>query len=973
MTINDIVYGFKLVRKETVVEAGSEAYIFEHEKSGAKLLYMENDDDNKVFSASFRTPPADDTGVPHIIEHSTLCGSRKFPLKEPFVELVKGSLNTFLNAMTYPDKTMYPIASLNDKDFHNLMDVYLDAVFYPSIYDKPEILLQEGWHYEIEKPEEPLKYSGVVFNEMKGALSDPADQLNNEIFSAIFPDTIYSNESGGNPVHIPELTYEQFKEFHRKYYSPANCYLFLYGKMDIEEQLKFIDEEYLSNFDRVEVDSHIEAQKPFAETVIHEAEYPVGADDDTSAKTFLNYSAVIGETCDSELVAAMTVLCKSLLQSEASPVRQALVDADLGLDVDGSFEDSVRQPVFSVTITGSEPDKLDEFKNVLMNSFKEQVEKGIDKTLLEASLNNLEFRLRESDFGTAPKGLIFNIIAMSTWLYDFDPLMALRYENVLKKLRDGIKSDYYEKILQKYVIENAHSAFVVMKPSKTLAAEREKKIADILAEKKAKMTAEEIQDIINTTARLKEMQQTPDSPEALATIPLLEISDISPDSIKYPLEERKLDGNTVLFSNVDTSGIAYMSLCFDIKTVPQDMLQYANLLEDLLGAVDTEKYSYADLANQANLHTGGIAFRISCNNNEKWADGFNALMRVESKSFVRKLPETCQLISEIINGSLFTDKKRLKDLLQSSYAAAEMGMLQSSVNVMIGRLASHLTPASAYDSTGGLPKYQFVKALLKNYDEKFEELSNKLKETAKIIFNRKNMVVGITLKEEEYPQFAEECSKLLNTLPNEDYPVQQYKWEMGVYQEALSSASQVQYVGKGANLKKLGYNEVSGCVRILDVILKYEYFWTKIRIQGGAYGSMTRFGFDGEMIFASYRDPKLKDTINAFDGTADYVRNFEASKREMTKYIIGAISHIDHASTPKTKGLIAQGMWFKGITYEARQKRRKEILSATVGDIRSLAPMIEAAMQENNLCVFGNEVVINENKDLFQQITNVME
>lgn len=973
MKINDVIHGFKLLRQETVVEAASEAFIFEHEKSGAKLLYLQNNDDNKVFSASFRTPPTDDTGVPHIIEHSTLCGSRKFPLKEPFVELVKGSLNTFLNAMTYPDKTMYPIASLNDKDFHNLMDVYLDAVFYPSIYDKPEILLQEGWHYEIDKPEDPLTYSGVVFNEMKGALSDPDDQLTNEIFRAIFPDSIYSNESGGNPVHIPELTYEQFIDFHKKYYSPANCYMYLYGKMDIEEQLKFIDEEYLSNFDRVEVNSAIEVQKGFTDVAVRECEYPVGADDDTAAKTFLNYSAVVGTTADSELSAAMTVINRALFLNDAAPVRQALVDAELGLDVDASFDDSIMQPVFSVTINGSEADKLDKFRTVLMDSLKEQVEKGIDKTLLEATLNTLEFRLREADFGNAPKGLIYNIQALTTWLYDEDPLILLRYEDVLKKLREGIKTDYYEKLLKEHVIDNMHSAFVVMKPSTTLAAVRDKEIADKLAVEKSKMSAEDIQNIIDTTAKLKVMQQTPDSPEALATIPLLEISDINPKPQEFHLEERDIDGAKILFSDVDTNGIAYLNVNFDLKTVPQELLPYATLIGEFVGAVDTEKHSYQELSKLEGLHTGGIHFRLNTNNNEKWADGFNAMIRVEGKAFVRKLPELLDIIGEMCTSSKFTDKKRIKELVQSAYSGAEMAMLQSSAQFMIGNLTSHLSPASALENVGGLPKYRFLKDLLKNFDDRFAELSEKMAETAKLIFNRQNIVIGITLKAEEYSVFEAECHKLLTVIPNEKREIQQYKWEFGSYQEALASASQVQYVGKGANLHKLGYKEVSGAVRILDVILKYEYFWTKIRVQGGAYGSIIRFGNDGEMLFASYRDPNLKATVDVFDSTADYVAKFDASKRELTKYIIGAISNIDVAATPKTKGLMAQAMWFRGITYEARQKRRNQILGAAVEDIRALAPMIDAAMKENNLCVFGNEVVIGTCKEMFQSVTNVME
>lgn len=973
MKINDVIHGFKLLRQETVDEIASEAFIFEHVKSGAKLMYLKNDDDNKVFSACFRTPPTDDTGVPHIIEHSTLCGSRKFPLKEPFVELVKGSLNTFLNAMTYPDKTMYPIASLNNKDFHNLMDVYLDAVFYPSIYKKPEILLQEGWHYEIDSPDAPLTYSGVVFNEMKGAISDPDDQLENECFSAVFPDSIYSNESGGNPEFIPDLTYEQFIEFHKKYYSPANCYLYLYGNLDIDEQLSFINDEYLQNFDRIEVDSAIGFQKPFDETVIRRCEYPVGAQDDTTAKTFLNYTAIIGDSSDIETNCAMSVICRALLQSEGAPVRQALMDAGIGMDVDASFDDSIMQPILKVTVTGSEAERLETFRAVLMDSFKEQVAKGIDKTLLEASLNYIEFKLREADFGNTPKGLVYHIVSMTTWLYDGDPLQNLRYEAVMKKLQEAISTDYYEKILQKNVIDNQHSAFVVMSPSKTMAAERDAKIADKLAQVKAGMTDDDIKQVIETTAKLKEMQQTPDSPEALATIPLLEISDISPDSQDFHMEERELDGAKILFSNVNTNGIAYVNIFFDLKTVPQDMLQYVYFLADVIGAVDTEKHTYAEIANLEGLHTGGIDYRLNVNNNKKWEDGFNIMFKVSGRAFIRKLPEMFDIIGEVCTSSKYTDKKRIKELLMNTLSSTQMAMMQSSIQLVMSKLGSHMTPVSAIEYECTLPKYRFLKKMMADYDNAFDDLAEKLTDVARTLFNRQNLIIGVTLKEEEYPQFATECSRLLSLLPNEKRELHKYQWEFNSCREAFSSPAQIQYVAKGANLNKLGCEEVSGVFRIMDMILKYEYFWTKIRVQGGAYGALTRIATDGELIFASYRDPNLKTTVDVFDGTADFLANFNATEREMTKYIIGTISHVDIAATPKMKGIIAQSRWLRGITKEMWQKRRNQILNATVGDIRALAPIIDKAMKENNLCVFGNEVVINDCRDMFQKITNIME
>ena len=588
MQVNDIIHGFRLLRQEQVKEAASEAFEFQHVKSGARLLYLKNTDDNKVFSISFRTPPTDDTGVPHIIEHSTLCGSRKFPLKEPFVELVKGSLNTFLNAMTYPDKTMYPVASCNDKDFHNLMDVYLDAVFYPSIYDNEEILMQEGWHHEIESPEEPLKYSGVVYNEMKGALSSPEDLLENQVMRELFPDNTYSCESGGNPKAIPNLTYQQFIDFHKKYYSPANSYIYLYGDMDIEEQLAFIDSEYLSNFDIVEVDSAIPLQAAFNEVKQVEDSYPIGEDEPEDSRTFLSYNLVMAQAGDHELINAIGLLEQALLKTPAAPLRKALIDAGLGMDVSSHFETNVLQPYLSITVNGAEADKAGKFRQVLHDTLAELVENGIDRTILEAALNLMEFQLREADFGSYPKGLIYNIMLMTNWLYDKDPLEKLRYEADLQDLRSKLATDYYEQLLKKYFLENNFAVSVVMKPDKTLAARQEAALAEELAAKMAAMSEAEIQAVIENTARLKLRQQTPDSPEALATIPLLKIEDITPEPKHIPLEERQIEGVKVLYTPAETNGIVYLNLYFRADVIPQELVPYAYLFSDIIGLVDTE-------------------------------------------------------------------------------------------------------------------------------------------------------------------------------------------------------------------------------------------------------------------------------------------------------------------------------------------------------------------------------------------------
>ncbi|MCR5175336.1 MAG: insulinase family protein [Anaerovibrio sp.] len=976
MDINDVIHGFKLIKKDHVAEAGSDTFEFIHEKSGARLLYLQNKDDNKVFSIAFRTPPEDDTGVAHIIEHSTLCGSRKFPLKEPFVELVKGSLNTFLNAMTYPDKTVYPVASCNDKDFHNLMDVYLDAVFYPAMLENHEILMQEGWHYEIEKPEDPLTYSGVVYNEMKGALSSPEDLLQNEIMRALYPDTTYANESGGNPEAIPELTYESFKEFHRKYYSPANSYIYLYGDMDIVEQLKFIDEEYLSHFDVVDVDSVIHKQKAFDEIKDICAEYPVGAEETTEAKTFLAYSVVAGSSDDMEEYMAMSILEDALIRHQAAPLRKAIIDAGICKDISSYYEGEILQPFFTIELNGSEEKYKEKFQQIVRDTLCDIVKNGIDKELLEGTLNHMEFRLREADYGTAPKGLIYNLSVLKSWLYDKDPLRMLRYEDLLESLRKKLSTGYYEGLIQKNLLDNRFGAVVVLKPNNTMAAARTKKMEAHLAQLKEKMTAAEIDDIISATASLKRRQQTPDTPEALATIPLLKISDINPKSRTFPMEEKEWDGIKVLCSDVETNGIVYYSLYFDIDTVPQELLPYVFLYNELMGQVDTASRTYAELTKKMLFYTGGMGGSIEVFDIKDHPDEYRALLRMTSKVFYRNLPIAMDLMCEIINESLFDDSKRIRELMVQLRAEVEMEMLQSSVSVARTRLSSFISKDGVFDEIGALSLYQLIKDITDDFDNRFEDFKAKLYKVKSLLFSKKHLTVGLTLPKKDYGMFEAEVKKLSKALEGnktaDEAPRQVYDLPVKGQKEGLVSSSQVQYVAKGANLINLGY-EVTGHMRVMETMLKYEYFWIKIRVQGGAYGAMTSIKNNGNVIFVSYRDPKLKETLDVFNGTADFLRHFDADEREMTKYIIGTISGVDMPLPPKTIGNVAQGMYFRRITNEMRQKSRDEILSTTPEIIRGLAPAVDDCMKADNICVFGNENVITDNRDIFDKLTRIMD
>ncbi|MDY4696512.1 MAG: insulinase family protein [Selenomonas montiformis] len=967
MEEKDIIHGFRVLRKSEIGETNSVGWLLEHEKSGARLFFLQNQDDNKVFSISFRTPPVDDTGVAHIVEHSTLCGSRKYPLKEPFVELVKGSLNTFLNAMTYPDKTMYPVASRNDKDFQNLMDVYLDAVFYPAMRDNPQVLMQEGWHYEIEKPEDALSYSGVVYNEMKGALSAPDDLLESRIMSSLYPDTTYGFESGGDPEAIPDLTQEKFLAFHERYYHPSNSYIYLYGDLNIEEKLAYLDEEYLSRFDRIPVPSRIDRQPAFSKLVRWSGEYPVSEEEDTKEKTFLALNWVVGDSLNSRDMMGLEILEHALLRTPAAPLRKALIDARIGKDVDSNFEDDILQPFFSIIVNNAEADRAEAFRELVLNTLQNLADHGLDRTLLEASVNLLEFRLRESDYGSAPKGLIYGIRAMKTWLYDGQPEDSLRYEENLAAIREGLDQGYFEDLIRRYFLQNTHSTLLVLSPDKTLAEKRERELQERLAEKKAAMSPQEIQDVIRATRALKERQQSPESEEALRTIPVLGLSDIRRETYELPLSVREIEGTTVLFSDIETNGIVYLNLYFDAQTVPQEYLPYAYLLSELLGNVDTSEHTYAELANYKNLYTGGVAYELTTYTRNGEPDSNLPKFRIKAKALREKLPQLFLLLDEVLNRSRFTDAKRIRELLEQEQASMEVNLQRSAHQVVASRLAGYIHEAGRYADEGGLPFYQFIRDLLQHFDEALPKMQAVFQELMPRLFNQHRLIISVTEREEGYPAIEQGFRKFRQTLSAKEFAPETYHWTLQALNEGLFSSSRVQYVSKGANFIQLGY-PFTGSMHVLETILRYGYFWTKIRVQGGAYGAFTNFNRNGMMYFGSYRDPNLRETLDVFDGTAAYLRQFSASDREMDKFIIGTMSVIDTPLTPQMKGNAAATCWLRGISRADRQKNREQILDTRQEDIRNLAETIDACMKQNVFCVFGGQEKLEEERSLFGTI-----
>lgn len=966
-------YGFKLIEEKTVKEINSTSRIFYHEKSGTRLLHLENEDDNKVFSINFRTPPASDNGLPHIMEHSVLAGSRKYPVRDPFAELLKGSLNTFLNAGTYPDKTLYYFASKNEKDFMNLMNVYMDAVLYPNIYIKPETLMQEGWHYELFDKDGELTYNGIVYNEMKGAMSSPDDLLYSKSLASLFPDTAYRFESGGIPEEIPSLTYDEFLDFHRRYYHPSNSYIFIYGNGNILNQLEFLDKEYLDNFECINIDSHISLQKPFDELKEIVVEYPIGMDEEEEDKASFSLNFAAGTATDPVLSLSFEILQNILLDTPASPLKNALIQADLGSDAFGDYIDYTLQPVFRIILKDSDADRKAEFKAIVFNTLKDLVNTGIDKKLIEASINSKEFNMREADYGTIPKGIMYCEKVLNSWIYDSDPTLHLEYDAALAKIREFLNIDYFEKLIEKYLLNNTHCSLVVLRPSNGLSERRSEETAQRLKAYKATLSEGEIQNLIDETLRLKELQDTPDSEDALRTIPLLSKEDISNTAEVLPLIEKEELGVKLLYHPVFTSKIAYINLYFDTKGVKEELIPYITLLCSILGEAGTNQRDYSDLSKEIHINTGGITFETDAYDSINDNNQFNPKLIVKSKALTSNVPILVKLIEEIINSTDLADKRRLGELISQTKSRMEMILLDNGHLISALRLSSYFSPSGRYrELTNGISFYKFVDDLDRNFDTKSGDIIVKLQKVCEAIFNKNNLMISVTVSEEDYNAVTRELSPLIVSLPTNRVSLSEYDFNFAPDNEGLLTSSEVQYVAKGFSFTKLGYS-YHGSLRVLNTIISLNYLWEKVRIQGGAYGGFARIDRSGNMVFLSYRDPNLSETLEVYDNIPEYVRNFKASDRELTKFIIGTISQLDTPLTPALKGEVSTINYIRGLTQEDIQRERDEILNTKESDINALYDLVLAVISQNHHCALGNEDKIKECAKQFHRLVTVFE
>lgn len=972
MTIHDLAE-YEILDEHRVEDVQSDGFILRHKKSGARIAILSNNDDNKVFYIGFRTPPEDETGVPHIIEHTTLCGSKKFPVKDPFIELAKGSLNTFLNAMTYPDKTVYPVASCNDQDFKNLMDVYLDAVFNPNITKYEEIFKQEGWHYELTGKDDELKINGVVYNEMKGAYSSPDEVLSSQIYRSLFPDNTYSKDSGGNPEYIPKLTYEAYLDFYHKYYHPSNSYIYLYGDMDVVERLEWLDKEYLSLYDYKKVNSEINKQPAFDEIKNVEAQYSITMDDSQENKTYLSYNRVVGDTLDEMLYQAFDVLDYALVSSPGAPVKQALIDAGIGDDVYGSYDAGILQPVFSFVAKNANASQADEFESIIENTLKEVVKTGINKEALLAGINSSEFKFREADFGQFPKGLLFGLNCLDSWLFDdMKPFIHLECLGTFAKLRKAVDTDYFEKLIQEYLLDNTHGSSVTVKPKRGLGNEREEALAKELSDYKASLSDEEIKKLIEDTEHLKKYQEEPSSDEDLRKLPMLTRADMKKNAMPFSNIEDELLDVKVVRHDIESNGIDYISFLFDAGDFAQSELGYLGFFTNALGLVSTEKYSYTDLANATNICTGGISTGTASHPDIKDRNNFVFKFEVKLKVLEKNLDKALELMEQMLLTSDFTDTKRLGELVAQIKARLQANLSSSGHLVAAMRSMSSFSRYALYqDELKGIAFYRSICRIEKELSESPKSVSDKLAAIAKKLFARNRMLISFTGNNEAYGNAKPSLEKVIAGFDKMSVVGNQAEVHFNTAKEAFIDASQIQYVAKTGDFICEGY-EYTGALRLLRIILSYDYLWINVRVKGGAYGCMNTFLRSGESYFVSYRDPNLSDTLDVYDRIPEYIKSFSPDERDMTKYIIGTFSALDTPMNPEAKGSRSLSAYLEGITYEQIQKERNEILNAQPEDIRRLADLVEAVLKKDSICVIGNENMIKESAGLFENVEKLI-
>lgn len=960
--------GFKLVEKRFVKEVDADCYLFEHQVTKARLLKIANDDMNKTFCISFKTVTESDAGTPHILEHSVLNGSKNFPVKSPFDILSKGSLNTFLNAMTGSDITLYPVSSMNDKDFQTLMHIYLDAVFNPLIYEDPRILEQEGWHRDLENPDSAITYKGVVYNEMKGAFSSPTREWGYLVDKQLFPDTPYRFSSGGYPEAIPTLTHEAFLDFHRKYYHPSNSYIFLYGDGDLASELDFIDKNYLSKYSPSDQVVDIPLQPAFESLRSASGVYSATETSELEGQSYLSLSFVAGSSSDPQLVMGLRVLTQALFSNESAPVRLALQETGIGKDV-GAWIDDLKQNVFHIRVQNANSDEADKFKEVVFNTLKKTMEEGLDQKAIAGILNRTEFNLREGN--TPQKGLYYNQQALGSWFWDNEPFTGLEYEKPLAKLKEAIPQGYLENLIDTYFLKNNHALLFTLNPKPGLEGEIDRRAAAELNNFKKELSSDEVNTLVEHTAMLVDYQKQEDTPEALASIPLLELSDIEPKADWFVAEQKKVSRVPYLHYDTFTNDISYIRFFFDLRVLEQDQLQYAELLAVLLGSIGTEKYTFGELDNALDTHLGGFSTYITSYLEDRDDDKLIPKFVLSAKTLSGEQGKAFEFAQEILMHSQLNDVARIKDVLTRHHSRLSANVKRDGLGYARTRLFSYSTKSGMFDElTGGLEYYWFITDLVENFDVKQNEIVTSLQNISSTVFTRRNLIASTTCSDDAIKTFRKELKSFSKTLGKAKPVFNTWELKSASRNEGLMAASKVQYVLQGADYKDLGY-KWDGKIRVLNQIISREWLKNQVRVIGGAYGGFARFSPTGQVYFGSYRDPNLSSTLENYASTPGFLNTLDIDKHEMTRFIIGTISGMDRPQTASQKGGLAVARYFTKATQEQLQQDRSAVLSTTLADVKSYENFIEDILKNSPICVYGNEEKLKQNEKIFDKLVTL--
>ncbi len=961
---------FKLRQEVDLSDIESRGYVYEHTRTKAKVCILKNKDENRVFSICFRTPPEKSNGVAHILEHSVLNGSAKFPIKDPFIQLGKTSLNTFLNAMTSPDKTIYPVASCNLKDLHNLMDVYMDAVFHPNIYTNPKIFAQEGWHYELLKEEDPVVIKGVVYNEMQGAFSTPEQLLDRNIQTALFPGHPYGYDSGGIPEEIPSLSYEEFLDFHRRHYHPSNSYIFYYGDIDIAAELERLNT-YLEGFDYQQPDSELPPVAPWEAPKEHQLQYPLAEEEAPEKKAFFSLNYCLGKLSVAEKL-AMSILEYILLDAPGALLKEELAARNLGEEIYGFFDSDIRENTFSVTAKNVELERRQEFLDAVRECLAQITEKGIDPKKLQAAINVFEFRLREADFGSMPKGIIFNFQVLESWLYDQPPFALFDYDGLLAELRRAAAERRFEQYIEKYLLHNNYRCFIVMSPSLTMAAEKAAELERRLAAYKEGLSVEERAALIEKNQELLAYQAEPDRKEDLALIPTLELSDIQREKAVLQYQAEYQEGVHVLYHPANTSGIVYLKAFFEINWLPEEQVPVVSLLTSYLTSVSSKNYHYSQLDDEINEHTGGITAKLLLYGYKDNTDRFRIGMELKGKSFTPKLPKMLELFDELLADPKFDDAKRLSDLIKETASQLQMTLVSGGHITAATRALSYYSKSAYFDElSSGISFYDFIQHWKQASENDLRELGGLMKKILAEIVAQSKLTLAVTYAQAEEDEVRRRLADYISRHQADfDYRPEAERNVLGNQKEAFIISGNVNYAAKVMNYKRFGYS-YSGQFQVANHLLNTDYLWNKVRVEGGAYGGMSAIRRSGDMMLVSYRDPNIAETYRAYEGIISYFENLDMSEEEIKDAIIGTIAGLDTPLTPSMENAKIMAMYFSELSAEEESQTRREILDTTFTGLKNMSKLYEQVLTTDYICAVGSKKKVEENREFFSKIKEI--